>query len=121
MPKEITFFNYNLPSLPPLTPKEKFDLITTFVVSLLLVINLGLIIHYAIHPLSPMIVLSANLSLSLPVVICGSMGCVLALALTIQICRYKQVLKAIKHLFSDEISKAQQWDQQIEAAHLRRI
>lgn len=90
----------NLPAVvSSSTLQDKFDVIITIVVPILLVISSILAIYYMNNPVTPIFKVAENFSLSLPVIICNIAGGVLGLALLVQIFRYKQVYGAFERTF----------------------
>jgi esterase/lipase len=76
------------------TSQDKCDVTATLVASLLLIVSLSLVINYVIHPVPPMIQITADFALSLPVVVCGSISMGLIVTLLVQICRNQSVAEA---------------------------
>lgn len=80
------------------TWQDKYKVIVTLAGSLLLIASLSLALYYAIHPIPPMVQITPDFALSLPVVICSSIGMGLITTLLIQISINKPVAEAFKRV-----------------------
>jgi esterase/lipase len=83
--------------------RDKCDIITTVAASVLLIIFFSLSIHYVRFPIPPMIQITANFSLSLPIIICSSLGCVTTITLIVQIIRRAHIKEAFEKCVAQKI------------------
>lgn len=84
------------PPAAPITSRQICDMITTIVAAILLTTAISLTIYYAVHPTVPMIPITADCSISLPLLICSVMGVALAMVLVVQVARCQQVKLAFR-------------------------
>ena len=84
------------PSLASITSGQICDIITTITVAIFLTTAISLTTYYAVHPTAPMIPLTANFSISLPLLICSVLGIALTIVLVVQLTRCSQVKLAFR-------------------------
>lgn len=63
------------------------DGVSAVVLPIFLIIAVALTIHYALNPAGQMITVSSNFSLSVPVIVCGSLGLATTVLLSVQVRR----------------------------------
>jgi esterase/lipase len=84
------------PDFGKMTAQNKFDVAATLLSAVFLIVALGLAIRYAVHPLPPLIPITPNFSISLPLLVCSSAGCVMAVTFIVQMIRHKQLKVAFE-------------------------
>ena len=84
------------PPLASITSRQICDIITTLATAILLTTAACLTIYYAVHPTAPMIPITADFSISLPLLICSAIGVTLAIVLVVQLARCNQVKLAFR-------------------------
>ena len=70
---------------------DRCEVITTVGSLVLLIVAVGLTINYALHPVAPMIPITSNFSMSLPLMVCSSAGFVMAITFVVQMIRHRQI------------------------------
>ncbi len=90
---------------PTFTPKDCWDSISTIVLPILLTVSLSLSIYYAVHPVS-MVHITGNVSISLPLMICGSASVALTIMFTVQLVRHKEVGEAYENLITNIVGSS---------------
>ena len=74
-----------------ITTHQVCDIVTTVAASVLLAVAVSLSIYYAVHPTAPMVPITADFSISLPLLICSGIGIALSIVVAIQMIRCKAV------------------------------
>ncbi|HEY4831806.1 MAG TPA: alpha/beta fold hydrolase [Waddliaceae bacterium] len=82
-----------------MTKRDRCDVLTTIVAPILLIIAIGLTIHYVLHPIAPLIQITPTFSMSLPLMICSGGGLVSAITLIVQLIRHTKVKIAFERGF----------------------
>ena len=79
------------------------DVITTLVVPILWAVSVSLIIYYTVHPITPLIPIYGDFSISLPLLICSSTGLTLTLLLIVQIARRGKIKIACGQCLGNQV------------------
>jgi hypothetical protein len=91
------------PPLERMSAQNKFDALSTIGSAILSIVALSLVINYAVHPISPMVPITSNLSLSLPMLICSSIGTVTTITFIVQMIRHKHIKLAFERYIGQRI------------------
>ena len=90
-----------------LKTEHKVEMAATIVSAIVLIVALGLTIHFAVKGLPPMVQITADFSMSLPLLICSSIGFAAAVTFVVQLIRHKQIRFAFERGCGDCLSSGE--------------